>query len=70
VSIDGISLISMIKEKMPDIPVVAITAWGEYPEESAVESQADKVLSKPCKVSELDTAINELISSIKHKVQD
>ena len=68
--LSGISLISMIKKKMPDIPVIAITAWGEYPEEFAVESQADKVLSKPFELSELDKAISELISSKKYKIQD
>jgi DNA-binding NtrC family response regulator len=67
--ISGISLISIIKKKMPDIPVIAITAWGEYPEEFAIESQADKVLSKPFELSELDKAINELISSQKHTVR-
>jgi DNA-binding response OmpR family regulator len=67
--ISGISLISMIKKKMPDIPIIAITAWGEYPEEFALESQADKVLSKPFELSDLDKAINELISFKKHTFQ-
>ena len=68
--ISGIGLISMIKKKIPDIPVIAITAWGEYPYEFAVESQADRVLTKPFELSELDKAISELASSKKHKVQD
>jgi DNA-binding NtrC family response regulator len=68
--ISGIGLISMIKKKFPDMPVIAITGWGEYPEAFAVESQADKVLSKPFELSELDKAINEIVSSRKHKVQD
>jgi DNA-binding NtrC family response regulator len=59
--ISGIGLIAMIKTKFPNIPVIAITGWGEYPEAFAVESQADKVLSKPFELSELDKAINELI---------
>jgi len=63
--ISGISLISISKKKFPDIPVIAITGWGEYPEAFATESQADKVLSKPFELSELDSAINELISSKK-----
>ena len=67
--LSGISLISMIKKKMPDIPIIAMTAWGEYPDEFAVESQADKVLSKPFELSELDQAINELISFEKHTIQ-
>ena len=66
----GISLISIIKKKFPGTPVIAITGWGEYPAAFAAESQADKVLSKPFELSELDKAINELISSKKHKVQD
>ena len=68
--ISGMGLISIIKKKFPDTPVIAITGWGEYPEAFAVESQADKVLSKPFELSELDKAINELISSKKQKVQD
>lgn len=62
--ISGIGLISMIKKKFPNMPVIAITGWGEFPEAFAVESQADKVLSKPFELSELDRAINELTSSI------
>jgi len=68
--ISGISLISIIKKNMPDTPVIAITGWGEYPGAFAIESQADKVLSKPFELSELDKAINELISSKKNKIQD
>ncbi|PLX49189.1 MAG: response regulator [Desulfobacteraceae bacterium] len=68
--ISGMGLISIIRKKFPDTPVIAITGWGEYPEAFAVESQADKVLSKPFELSELDKVINELISSKKHKLQD
>ena len=67
--ISEMGLISMIKKKFPDIPVIAITGWGEYPGAFATESQADKVLSKPFELSELDNAINELIYSKKHNVQ-
>jgi DNA-binding response OmpR family regulator len=68
--ISGMGLISIIKKKFPDTPVIAITGWGEYPEAFAAESQADKVLSKPFELSELDKAINELFSFRKNKVQD
>jgi len=68
--ISGISLISIIKKKFPDIPVIAITGWGEYPEAFATESKAEKVLSKPFELSELEKAINELISSKKQSVQE
>ena len=68
--ISGIGLISILKKKFPDTPIIAITGWGEYPEAFAVESQADKVFSKPFGLTELDDAINELISSKKQNVQD
>ena len=68
--LSGISLISIIKKKFPDTPVIAITGLGEYPGVFAIESQADKVLSKPFELSELDKAVNELISSKKHRIQD
>ena len=68
--ISGMGLISIIKKKFPDIPVIVITGWGEYPGAFATESQADKVLSKPFELSVLDKAINELISSKRPKAQD
>ena len=68
--LSGMSLISIIKKKSPNTPIIAITGWGEYPEALALESQADKVFSKPFELSELDKTINELISSKKQNVQD
>ena len=68
--ISGIGLISILKKKYPDTPVIVITGWGEFPEALALESQADKVFSKPFELSELDDTINELISSKKQNVQD
>ena len=66
-NISGVALISIIKKRFPDTPVIAITGWGEHPEALATEAQADKVLEKPFELSELDKAINELISSKKHE---
>jgi DNA-binding response OmpR family regulator len=68
--LSGISLISIIKKKFPDTPVIAITGWREYPGAYATESQADMVLSKPFELFELDKAISKLISSKKNKIQD
>jgi len=67
--ISGVGLISIIKKKNPETPVIAITGWGEYPEAFATESQADKVLSKPFGLNELDNTINELIYFKKHNIQ-
>jgi len=68
--LSGMSLISIIKKKSPNTPIIAITGWGEYPDALALECQADKVFSKPFGLSELDKTINELISSEKQNVQD
>jgi len=68
--LSGISLISIIKKRFPDTPIIAISGWGEYPGAFALECQADKLLSKPFDLSELDKAIGELISSKKNKTQD
>ncbi|MGD9243593.1 MAG: response regulator [Desulfobacterales bacterium] len=68
--ISGTGLISIIKKRFPDTPVIAISGWGEFPGEFALESQADKVLSKPFELSELDKAINDPISLKNQKVQD
>jgi DNA-binding response OmpR family regulator len=65
--LSGMSLISIIKKKSPNTPIIAITGWGEYPEALALESQANKVFSKPFELSEIDKTINDLISYKKRK---
>ena len=61
-NISGIGVISIIKKKFPDIPVVAITGWGEHPEALAAEAQADIVLEKPFELAELEKKIAALLS--------
>ena len=68
--ISGVGLIAIIKKKFPSLPIIAITGWGEHPEALATEVQVDQVLEKPFELSELDKAINKLISSKKHKLRD
>lgn len=60
--ISGVAIISIVKKKYPEIPVIAITGWGEYPEAMAAEAQADLVLEKPFDLSELDNFINQLMA--------
>jgi DNA-binding response OmpR family regulator len=61
-NISGVGLISILKKNFPDIPVIAITGWGEHPEALATEAQADRVLEKPFDLSELDILIRELLA--------
>lgn len=60
-NISGIGIISIIKKKYPDTPVIAITGWGEHPETLAAEMQADSVLEKPFDLEKLDRMVHDLV---------
>jgi len=62
-NISGVAIISIVKEKYPHTPVVAITGWGEHPEALATEANANVVLEKPFELSKLNEVIAELIES-------
>ena len=61
-NISGVAVISIVKKKYPDIPVVAITGWGEHPGALATEAHADIVLEKPVELPELDKLVVELLA--------
>jgi len=61
-NIGGIGVISIIKQKNPDLPVIAITGMGEHPGTLAREANADVVLEKPFDLVELEKRILELIA--------
>ena len=60
-NISGIGVISILKEKYPETPVIAITGMGEHPEALAVEANADIVIEKPFDLAELENHITELL---------
>lgn len=62
-NISGVAVISIVKKKIPEIPVIAITGWGEHPEALAKEANADLVMEKPFKLPELEKAARSLIKS-------
>jgi DNA-binding NtrC family response regulator len=53
-NISGVAIIAIVKKKYADIPIIAITGWGEHPEALAEEAKADVVLEKPFELNELD----------------
>ncbi|MCD6184760.1 MAG: response regulator [Deltaproteobacteria bacterium] len=61
-SISGVAIIAIAKKKFPDIPVIAITGWGEHPEALATEAEADLVMEKPFELSVLENKIIEILS--------
>jgi DNA-binding response OmpR family regulator len=60
-NISGIGVITIVKEKYPDTPVIAITGMGEHPEALAIEANADIVIEKPFDLTELENQIAELL---------
>ncbi len=59
--VSGIGIISVLKQKHPDIPVIAITGYGYHAEELAHEKRADRILSKPFEIQELKETIENLL---------
>ena len=60
-NISGVAIISIVKKRFPDTPVIAITGWGEHPESLAKEAHADYVLEKPFKLPELEHLVKKLL---------
>ena len=69
-NISGAGVISIIKKKYPDIPVIAITGWGTHPTTLASEADADLILGKPIDLIELEVTINEMISRKREKADN
>jgi DNA-binding response OmpR family regulator len=63
----GNALVSMIKKRSPEAPVITITGWGYKNEALATEAKADMILDKPFEMEELDQAIEKLLSEIHTK---
>ena len=67
-NIGGVALISIFKNQTPDLPIIAITGYGEQPESLAREARADVVLEKPFKLDELEKFVEELLAGRKHNL--
>ena len=59
--VSGVGVVTTIKTKRPDIPVIAITGFGKEPEAAAMEKKADFVFAKPVKMSVLRDRVSELL---------
>lgn len=64
-NISGVGVISILKNKRPELPIIAITGFGEHPEALAAEAHADVVLEKPIDLNILDEHITTLINTTK-----
>ena len=63
----GVNLVSMIKNRTPEKPVIAMTGWEYHPEEFEFKTNADLILKKPFEMEELDQALEKLLSVIPPK---
>jgi CheY-like chemotaxis protein len=61
--VSGVGIITVIKEKLPKVPVIAITAYGKNPERLAAEKQADVVLRKPFEMEKLKDHVAQLLAT-------
>jgi len=59
--ISGVGVTAIVKKKFADMPVIAITGWGEHPEALASEAHADIVLRKPFELAKLEKIILEIL---------
>lgn len=64
-TVSGVGIISIVKKRSPDVPIIAITGWGEHPEALAKEARADVVLEKPVELSDLEETVQELLAQRK-----
>lgn len=64
-NISGVAVISIVKNRFPETPIIAITGWGEHPEALAKEAQADLVLEKPFKLPSLEKEAKKLLGKLK-----
>jgi DNA-binding response OmpR family regulator len=60
-NISGVGIISILKQKYPDLPVIAITGMGEHPGTLAREANADVVMEKPFDLKDLEKWIRKLL---------
>ncbi|MBT6338878.1 MAG: response regulator [Desulfobacula sp.] len=67
-NIGGVGLISIVKKEYPDIKIIAMTGYGDYPGALASEAKADVVLFKPVDLSKIENKVLELINQ-KHDKQ-
>jgi len=59
--ISGVGLISLLKKQSPEIPIIAMTGWGQEPSELAKEAKADKILVKPFELEDLGKSVSKLL---------
>ena len=59
--VSGIGLIRCLRQEHPEIPVICVTAYGEYPKKIAMEESPDILMEKPYDLELLKENIKKLL---------
>jgi DNA-binding NtrC family response regulator len=59
--LSGVAVISILKKKYPEIPIIAITGWSMELAATRTKIGADHVLEKPFEISDLDKLVSKLL---------
>jgi DNA-binding NtrC family response regulator len=59
--LSGVAVISILKKKYPEIPIIAITGWSMDLAATRTKIGADHVLEKPFEISDLDKLVSKLL---------
>ena len=60
--LSGVGVISILKKKYPETPVIAITGWSVDLGAARPKINADQVLQKPFEICELDKLVSKLLT--------
>lgn len=60
--VSGIGVILAHKKKKPEIPIIAMSGYGQAPLDAAREKGADVIINKPFRFSDLTRHIDKLIT--------
>jgi len=60
-NISGVAITTIIKKHNSQMPIIAITGYGEQPGSLAKEAHADFVMNKPFKLDEIEATIQRLL---------
>ena len=61
--LSGVGVISILKKKYPEVPIIAITGWRGDIEATGNKLYADQVLEKPFEISDLDKSVSKLLAT-------
>src|SRR3990172_798241 len=67
--LNGVDLLRQIKERVPDLPVLIITAYNyTYTKDQVLQSGADRFLAKPFRIGKIEEQIRSILKTKTDKI--